>query len=145
MKSHGINRVPWWMQKKCQLLCLSFFSGRNNITYLVDQLIEGVLTICSRLTPNNWSGAVVHLLTGFGYKFAVALHVALLEVSCESVQVLIVWQQCVGLSSIKIGIPNAQQSQDDRSLKLNLKSNIRMLLRVGKVFELLHFVRVERF
>lgn len=43
-----------------------------------------------------------------GVLLSIGLHVTLLEVSSESVHILIVWQDGVGLSAVEIAVPNAQ-------------------------------------
>jgi hypothetical protein len=52
----------------------------------VDELVEGVLAVGTRLAPDDRPGAVVSLLSAASHVLAVALHVALLEVRCESVE-----------------------------------------------------------
>lgn len=58
----------------------------------MDQLIEGMLAIGARLTPDNWTRVVGDLLARFGYELAVALHITLLEIGSKSVQILVIWQ-----------------------------------------------------
>lgn len=59
--------------------------------YLMDQLIECVLAICTRLTPNNWAGIEVDTLASFGNAFSITFHIALLEISSETMHILVVW------------------------------------------------------
>ncbi len=47
-----------------------------------------------------------------GDKLSVGLHVALLEVGSEAVQVLVVRKQGVALSAVEVGVPDAQHGQD---------------------------------
>src|SRR6202035_3985978 len=57
---------------------------------LMDQLIEGVLAIGSRLAPIDRAGVSVHRRSIEPHMFAVALHRQLLEISRETLQVLVV-------------------------------------------------------
>ena len=70
-------------------------SWGNEVTWddlgaLVDQLIEGVLTVGAWLTPNDWASLVGHRVAVAIDALTVGLHVALLEVSWEAVHVLVV-------------------------------------------------------
>ena len=58
------------------------------ILTLVNELIEGVLTVRSRLTPYNGARVVGDPTSSPRYVFAVRLHVPLLEVGSESMHVL---------------------------------------------------------
>ena len=53
MKSQGMILVPWWNS-------IRYFVFGNQLN-LVDQLVECVLTIRPRLTPNNWASGMVDL------------------------------------------------------------------------------------
>ena len=64
--------------------------GWNKLSSLMYELVERVLAVCSRCAPNNRSGLIVYGCTGLGYRFSVRFHVALLEVVCEFVEVLVV-------------------------------------------------------
>ena len=51
---------------------------RNNGGSLVEQLIERVLSVGSRLTEDHWTGLITHSLAEAVHAFAVGLHVQLL-------------------------------------------------------------------
>ena len=68
----------------------------------MNELVECVLTIGARLPPHNGPGAVADPGPGPGHVLPVALHVALLEVSSESVQILIIGQQGVCLRPVEV-------------------------------------------
>lgn len=51
-------------------------SRRAGVT-LVDELVEGVLAVGTRLTPHDRSGVVIDAAAVFGDAFPVGLHVAL--------------------------------------------------------------------
>ena len=57
MKSQGMILVPWWNS-------IRYFVFDNQLN-LVDQLVECVLPVRPRLTPNNWASGMVDL--GYHY------------------------------------------------------------------------------
>src|SRR5687768_5628345 len=91
---------------------------RDQFGPLMDQLIERVLSIGSRLAPNNWSGGIINERSVARHTLAIALHVSLLEVGRQTVQVLIVRQDGMSLSPEKIVVPNPQQTEDHRQIFL---------------------------
>ena len=48
---------------------------------------------------------------------SVGLHVSLLEVGSEPMEVLVVRQQGVGLGTVEVAVPDTEQSKDHRHLK----------------------------
>lgn len=64
--------------------------ARNEPRALVNELIEGVLSVSAGLAPDDRAGRVADLLPAARYVLSVALHIALLEVRGESMQVLII-------------------------------------------------------
>jgi len=84
---------------------------------LVHQLVEGVLAVGARLAPDHRAGGVVDAAAVARHVLAVALHVALLEVGGEAVQVLVVRQQRVRLGAVEVGVPDAQHGQQDGHLR----------------------------
>lgn len=44
---------------------------------LVDELVEGMLSVGPRLAPHDWSGVVLHTGTVFGDVLPIRFHVAL--------------------------------------------------------------------
>jgi hypothetical protein len=106
--------------------------GGDDSGPLVDQLVEGVLAVGPGLAPHDGAGGVVHLesqserrtVRDFTHPgpaardvLAVALHVALLEVGGEAVQVLVVGQQGVGLGAVEVVVPDTQKGEDHGSLE----------------------------
>jgi len=49
--------------------------------------------------PKTYSGLVIDSLAGFGHALAVGLHIALLEVVGELVEILVVWEESMSLST----------------------------------------------
>ena len=64
--------------------------ARDQPGALMDQLIEGVLTICSRLAPVDWPSIAIDLGSIQRDMLAVAFHRQLLQVRREPLQVLLV-------------------------------------------------------
>ncbi|MNR07554.1 hypothetical protein D3C85_1236790 [compost metagenome] len=77
-----------------------------------------MLAVGARLTPDDGAGLVVHRLAVAIHLLAVGLHVALLEVGREAVHVLIVRQYGLGLGTIKVVVPEADQRQQHRYVLL---------------------------
>lgn len=63
--------------------------GWDELGTLVEQLVEGVLSVCGWLSEKNWSGGVVDHLSLTVDGLTVGLHGQLLEVSWEAVEVLV--------------------------------------------------------
>ena len=80
----------------------------DQLCSLMDQLIEGVLTVSARFSPNDWSGAPSDGFTIPIHALAVAFHVALLEVSGKAVKILVVGQNGVRLGVVEIVVPDAE-------------------------------------
>ena len=59
---------------------------------------------------------VIHALTALGDELSIGLHVSLLEVIGELVEVLVVWEKKLSLSTIEVVVPDADCSQDDRKV-----------------------------
>lgn len=109
--------------------------GRNKTRSLMDQLIESMLPVRPWLAPNNRPRRVAHTIaiTKIFLRilikplpsnvFSVALHVALLEVGGETVQVLIVWKERVRFSAEEVVVPYAEHSQQHRDLKYRMIIN----------------------
>src|SRR2546425_1149665 len=64
----------------------------NQPRSLMDELVERMLSVGSRFTPNHRAGCIIHRLAIARRAFSVALHVPLLEVCGEASHVLIVWK-----------------------------------------------------
>src|SRR5208282_6578966 len=64
--------------------------GRNQLRPLMDQLIERVLTVGSRLAPVDGSGLVTYFGSLERDVLAIALHRQLLEIGREALEVLLV-------------------------------------------------------
>lgn len=86
---------------------------------LMDQLVEGVLAVGAGFTPDDGAGAVIDFLSGAGNVLSVALHVTLLEVCGETVEVLVVGEESVGLRTEEVAVPDSQESQNYGSLENN--------------------------
>ncbi len=90
----------------------------NKLGALVDELVKGVLPVGARLTPDHRPGLVGDGVPVPVHIFAVALHVALLEISREAVHVLVVGQDCLRLGTKEIDVPDPDQGQQHRDVLL---------------------------
>ncbi|MNN49344.1 hypothetical protein D3C81_1638640 [compost metagenome] len=93
--------------------------ARHHFGPLVDQLIERMLTVGPRLTPDDWASLVIHRIAVTVNVFTVGFHVALLEVGREAVHVLIVRQDRFGFSAKEVVVPDADQCQQHRQVFLS--------------------------
>src|SRR4030095_12941546 len=77
---------------------------RDQPRSLMDQLVEGMLAVSSRLTPVDGASRVGHLSPIERDVFAVALHRQLLQISWKSLQVLLVRQHghCLGTEEVVV-------------------------------------------
>ena len=117
---------------------------RDHLGALVDQLIERVLTVGTRLTPDNRAGLVIHRLTVAIHILTVGLHVALLEVSRKTVHVLIVWQNRFSFSAIEIVVPQANQRQQYRQVVRQLCFGEVTIHRMRAGQQLLEIIKTNR-
>ena len=86
---------------------------RRKVRALVQQLVERVLAIGTYATPNHRAGVVIYFATINGHAFAVTFHVELLQVSRQRAQVVVVWQDGVGVHTKEVNVPDTQQSHND--------------------------------
>src|SRR4030095_4067213 len=75
---------------------------------LMDQLVERMLTVGSRLSPVDGSGRIADLRALARDMLAVALHRQLLQVGREALEVLLVGQDGDGLGAEEIRVPHRQ-------------------------------------
>ena len=85
---------------------------------LVNELVEGVLAIGSRLSPDYGPGLIVHLPAFQVDVFSVALHIELLEVGRQAAKVIIIRQNRHGLGTEEVVVPDAYESQEHRQVAL---------------------------
>ena len=86
---------------------------------LVDQLVVGVLSVGARLAPDDRAG----LVAGDGpalavHRLAVALHVELLQVGREALQVLAVGQDRHRLGAEEVVVPEPEEPEEHRDVRL---------------------------
>jgi len=92
--------------------------ARDELRTLMDKLVEGVLAVRPRFPPDNGAGAVVNFLAALGNALAVAFHVALLEVSREAREILVIGQDGLRLCAEEVVVPDAEQPHDNRNVLL---------------------------
>lgn len=84
----------------------------------MDQLIERMLTVGPRLTPDDWASLVIHRIAVTVNVFTVGFHVALLEVGRKAVHILVVRQNGFGFGTIEVVVPDTDQRQQYRQVFL---------------------------
>ena len=72
-----------------------------------------MLAIRAWFAPDDWSCLIIRDATISCDVLAVRLHVALLHVSCETAQVLVVRQQSLSLGAVEVVVPDAYEREDD--------------------------------
>src|SRR5690606_32671408 len=82
------------------------------------ELIERVLSVRARLTPDHRPRLVVDHRPFTRDALAVRLHVSLLEVGRETVQILIVGKDRMALGAEEVGVPDPEQTQHHRHVPL---------------------------
>ncbi len=73
-----------------------------------------MLAIGSGRTPDNRAGVVIYFFAVERDTFAVALHVALLQVGGQFSKVMVIRQNCMAAGVKKIPIPHTEHGHDDR-------------------------------
>src|SRR5439155_22588171 len=85
---------------------------------LMNQLVEGVLAVGSRLAPVDRTGGVCNLGPIKRNVLAVALHRQLLQIGRESLEVLLVGKDRNGLCVEEVAVPNGQQAHQHGKVAL---------------------------
>ncbi len=114
--------------------CRSDEIARYHFGTLMNQLVERMLTVSTRLTPDDWACLVIHRIAVTVNVFTVGFHIALLEVGRETVHILVVRQNRFGFSTEEIVVPDTDQRQQHRQVFLRRSG--------GEVF--VHGVRARK-
>src|SRR2546427_11023377 len=117
--------------------------ARNQLRSLVDQLIEGVLSVGAGLAPDDGTRRIVHGQAVAPDALAVALHVALLKVGRKTMQILVVRKDGVRLRAEKVVIPDAEQTENDRQILLQLGSAKMLVHRMRAREQRLEILRAD--
>src|SRR5215471_10631471 len=107
----------------------------------MDQLIERMLTVGTRLSPKDRPGIVIDLRAIERDVLAVALHGELLEVRGKPLQILFVGQYGKGLRAEEIIVPDADQAHEYRQIALE-RRRAEMLVHLTEAAE--HGVEIVR-
>ena len=81
---------------------------------LVQQLVEGMLTIGPLLAPYNGGGGCRHGPPLKSHMLAVAFHGELLQIGGKAFHILIVGQHGEGSRPEEVVVPDRQEAQQDR-------------------------------
>lgn len=84
----------------------------------MDQLVERVLAVSARLTPDDWTRLVIHRVAVTVNVLTVGFHIALLEVGRKAMHVLVVRQDRFGFSAKEVVVPDTNQRQQHRQVFL---------------------------
>ena len=80
--------------------------SRNNLSSLVNKLVEGMLAVGTSFSPENLTCVRGNRSAIPACRFAVGLHGELLEICRESMQVLAVWKYRMRCRAKEIDVPN---------------------------------------
>ncbi len=86
--------------------------ARDQACSLVNQLIERVLAVGSRLAPVNGARRIVNFAAGFRDVLAIAFHGELLKIGRKTLEVLLVGQHRDSLCAEKVGVPETEQAEN---------------------------------
>jgi hypothetical protein len=92
--------------------------GGDELSALVEELVERVLCVGGGLSEEDGTGGVLDVVAATGDGLSVRLHGELLEVSREAVQVLVEGRNKVSLSTEEVGVPDAQKTTEDGDVLL---------------------------
>ena len=92
--------------------------GRDHHGALVQQLVEGVLTVGAGLAPEDLTGVGGHGAAVPADMLAVGLHGELLQVGRETMQVLAVRQHGVALGTEEVDVPDVEQAHQRNGIVL---------------------------
>src|SRR5258708_3517597 len=101
---------------------------------LVNQLVKRVLAVGPRLTPVNRTGLIGYVVPAQRYVFAIALHRQLLEVSWETLQVLLIGQHRDRFRAQEIRIPDREQTHEYGHVSLE-RSRAEVLVHLVEAFK----------
>ena len=89
---------------------------------------------------DTYARLVVHPLTSLGDGLAVRLHVSLLEVVRELVQILVVRQERMGLGAVEVVVPDTEDREEDGQVLLERRGLEVLVHAVRALEELLDIV-----
>ena len=88
----------------------------DKLCTLMDQLVKSMLYVSAGLAPDDWPCLVLDRLTITSYIFPITLHIALLKIGRETVQVLVIRQNSLRLCPKEVIVPNADQPKQNRQV-----------------------------
>ena len=77
-----------------------------------------MLAVSTRLAPDDWSSLIIDRLPFYIDMFAVALHIKLLQICAETIEILIIRQNSYSFSTEEVIIPDTNQSKKYRQIVL---------------------------
>src|SRR5215471_2282120 len=83
---------------------------------LMYQLVERVLAVRSRLTPDDWPRLIVDARAIQRHVLAVALHGQLLQIGRKALEILLVGEDADCLRPEKVVVPDGEEPHEDRQV-----------------------------
>mmetsp|Transcript_824 Transcript_824/g.1772 ORF Transcript_824/g.1772 Transcript_824/m.1772 type:complete len:322 (+) Transcript_824:560-1525(+) len=100
-----------------------------------------MLAVGSRLPPYDWARGDLGVGTRESTALAVALHVSLLEIRWEAVEILVVWKDGMALASEEVVVPHSQDCEEDGHVlgeRSRLEVLIHLVCTLEKFFKRFH-------
>src|SRR5262249_13158104 len=108
LREHVSQKNVMVTAERIQCLIKRYEVARNQSRSLMDQLVKRMLTVRSRFTPVNRAGIAGDFASIKCDVFAVALHRQLLEISRESLQVLLVRKDRYCRGTKEVVVPDSK-------------------------------------
>ena len=112
------NKVGVMMAQRVDRLVESYEVARNQTGSLVDELVEGVLSIGAGLTPVDRTRVEGDLGAVEANRLAIALHGKLLEVGREALEILLVGEHGDALGTEEVIVPDGEEAEEDGEVLL---------------------------
>ena len=116
---------------------------RNDVCSLMQQLVEGMLSVGSGLTEEYRTCHIVHRLTETVYGFTVGLHICLLQMCRETAQSLRIRQNCCCRVSENISLIYTDQRIQHLRILQNVRISGKLIFLCGTFQELCEYFRTK--
>src|SRR5690625_229967 len=100
-----------------------------------------MLSVCTRLTPYNWTSFVVNHFTIMRNLLAVTFHITLLEIVGEVHEIVVIRQNGVALGIPEVVVPNAQKTHNNGNVAVQRRSTEMFIRGMGTCQQLLMVVQ----
>ena len=117
--------------------------GGDEFGSLVYMLVKRMLSVGTRLSPDDGSRLIGQFMASSVYRLAVAFHISLLKIGWKTVQVLVIGQDCLRLGAEKIGVPDTNQGQQDRNIFLKRRGSEMLIHLIGPLEQIAKIIKSD--